>query len=229
MSDTDQVASRARASRARARGHHTFRRRRGMIAALALSGVLLAVLAASQRPGAPAAVPSSAGQGDQPAVKAYLVATGIFSAPESWEGHAYFNSQQGKADSAESAVAFAAFGDQVTFETLAWRDLIQRGRTPLNRPPAIDFQREVAVLIWTVREQTPPSVRAAPGLVLRGAAVQHQGVELRIGPSNETVMLPTPAATGTVTPYALVTILRNQWAIPVPAPDLPAVVVTLVK
>jgi hypothetical protein len=155
------------------------------------------------------------------------VATGIFAVPDSGTTPPDFRAAQDAARQAGSPLAFAVWTDQAGFEADGWRDVVQVGRVPMNRPPAVDFSREVAVLAWPVAGIAPESVIGAHGLVLRGTALQHLGVELQLAPSSGGPAPATPAATGQVLPYALVTILRSQWPIPAPPPTVPPIGVTL--
>jgi hypothetical protein len=100
---------------------------------------------------------------------------------------------------------------------------------PLNRPPDIDFLREVAVLAWPVRGQAPEAVLRAPGLVLRVAGVQRDGIQLEFAPSSGGPAPATPVAAGDVAPYALVTVRRDQWPLPAPPPTIPPLLVTLAR
>jgi hypothetical protein len=159
--------------------------------------------------------------------RAYLVATGIFAAPDPGGAPANYRAAREAAIQAGSPLAFAIWTEQASFETDGWRDVVQIGRVPMNRPPAIDFSREVAVLAWPVAGIAPEAVIRAPGLVLRGTALQHLAVEVQLTPSSGGPAPATPATTGQVLPYALVTILRSQWPIPAPPPTIPPVSVTL--
>jgi hypothetical protein len=177
--------------------------------------------------GSSGAAPPGAARPSGP--RAYLVATGIFVVPDPAAAPADFRAARDAAIQAGSPLAFTVWTDQASFEADAWRDVVQTGRAPMSRPPAVDFSREVAVLAWPVAGAAPEAVTTAQGLVLRGTAIQHLAVELQLAPSSGGPAPATPAATGQVLPYALVTILRTHWPLPAPPPTIPPVAVTLVR
>ena len=202
------------------------RRRLGLLAALAVVGAGATMTAQGDR-GQPSPEVAAGGERGQPAVPAYLVATGIFAVPPAGQGPPEFLAAQAAATAARSPLAFTIWTDQQSFEDRAWRDLLQVGRLPMNRPPGIDFMRYVAVLAWPVAGQAPPDVLRAPGLTVRGAVLQHTAVELRVGPYSGGPAPATPAAGGVVAPYALATIPRSQWPVPAPPPTVPPLAVAL--
>ena len=195
--------------------------------------VLLAVTAVAgvlARPQPSESQPSGGGapNGEVP-VRAYLVATGIFAVPAEGQGPGTYAAALALARAAHAPLAKIVFVDQPTFDGEGWRDLVQVGRVPINRPPAVDFRREVAVLAWPVAGQAPAALFQAPGLSVRGATLQQHGVALELAPTVGAPPAATPAAGHTFAPYALVTIPRNQWPIPVSAPDVPPLVATLAQ
>ena len=215
---------------------HRYRRRTasrlrlGAIVLLALAGLvaglsLLAARRAAPATGVAAAPPGAAQAG---VVRAYQVATGIFARPGPGHESGDFAAAETMAKQAGSLLAFTVWTDQESFETRAWRDLLQVGRFPYNRPPAIDFMREVAVLVWASPATAPPDVLASGGLELRSARVAGQAVEVRVGPRVGGASPATPAADGPFLPYVLVTIPRSQWPVPVPPPVVPPIRVALV-
>ncbi|MBI3971708.1 MAG: hypothetical protein HY332_10510 [Chloroflexi bacterium] len=105
-------------------------------------------------------------------VRAFLVATGVFAAPESGQAPAEFAASQEAAAAAGAPLAHTIWTDADSFERDGWSALIQAGRIPVSRPPAIDFMREVAVLIWPVSGRAPEALLQAHGLLLRGAALR---------------------------------------------------------
>jgi hypothetical protein len=210
-------------------------RRLLLLALLAPAGAYLALEAFS----APAPVPtggtrssnrvdSAGGPGTDPqgAVTAYLSATGIFSQPPPDRLPAPFAAAEAAAAGAGSPLAFSVWTDTPSFDAQAWRDQVQVGRVPPIPPPAVDFGREVAVLVWPAAD-APVALRQAPGLLLRGARLQHLEVELLVSPAGEGMARATPAGGGEVLPYALVTVPRRQWPIPAPPPSVPPLSVTL--
>jgi hypothetical protein len=221
-------------------GRTTARSRRNrrllLLALLAPAGAYLALEAST----APAPVPtggtrgasdSAGGQGAGPAgrpgaVMAYLSATGIFSLPPPDRLPAPYAAAEAAAAEAGSPLAFSIWTDTPSFDSQAWRDQVQVGRVPAIPPPAVDFGREVAVLAWPAAN-APAALRRAPGLVLRGARLQHLEVEILLSPAAEGTARATPAGGGEVLPYALVTVPRRQWPIPAPPPSVPPLSVTL--
>ncbi len=161
-------------------------------------------------------------------VRAYQVATGIFAQPAPGHESGDFAAAEALARQAGTPLAFTVWTDQESFETRAWRDLLQVGRFPYNRPPAIDYMREVAVLVWASPATAPPDVLASGGLELRAARAAGRVVELRVAPRAGGATPATPAAGGPALPYLLVTIPRSQWPVPVPPPMVPPVRVVLV-
>jgi hypothetical protein len=160
------------------------------------------------------------------AVQAYLSATGIFALPGAGGAPEAYAAAEAAAAEAGSPLAFAVWGERPSFDTGAWRDIVQLGRLPIGRPPAVDFDREVAVLIWPAAG-APASLRRANGLVLRGALLQHLVVEVRVAPARNEPPPATPASGGEVVPYALVTVPRRGWPVPAPPPTIPPVTVSL--
>jgi len=163
------------------------------------------------------------------AVQAYLSATGIFARPGPDSVPEAFAAGEAAAAEAGSPLAFAVWGERPSFDLGAWRDIVQVGRIPIGRPPAVDFDREVAVLIWPAAG-APAALRRATGLALRGALLQHLVVEVRVGPARPSPGEPppaTPAPGGEVVPYALVTVPRKGWPVPAPPPTTPPVTVSL--
>ena len=220
--------------RTTARGRRN--RRLLLLALLAPAGAYLALEAFT----APAPVPTggtrggsnggegAGGQGAGPpgAVTAYLSATGIFSQPSPDRLPAPFAAAEAAAAEAGSPLAYSIWTDTPAFDSQAWRDQVQVGRAPAIPPPAVDFGREVAVLVWPAAH-APQALRRAPGLVLRGARLQHLEVELLVSPAGEGMARATPAGGGEVLPYALVTVPRRQWPIPAPPPTVPPLSVAL--
>jgi hypothetical protein len=205
-------------------------RRLLLLALLAPAGAYLALESFS----APAPVPTGGtrsssradGAGPPGAVTAYLSATGIFSRPPPDRLPASFAAAEAAAAGAGSPLAFSVWSDTPSFDAQAWRDQIQVGRVPPIPPPAVDFGREVAVLVWPAAD-APVALRQAPGLLLRGARLQHLEVEILVSPAGEGMARATPAGGGEVLPYALVTVPRRQWPIPAPPPSVPPLSVTL--
>ncbi|MGH2350176.1 MAG: hypothetical protein ACRDJN_01000 [Chloroflexota bacterium] len=206
----------------------TSRRRRLILLTLLTPVGAYAVSAAlASRPASEGAAAPSL---DQPnGVRAYLVATGIFARPAPDEQPSDFAAAETVAAAAGVRLAYSIWTDRDSFDTRAWRDLIQVGRVPVYRPPAIDFMREVAVLVWPVSEHAPAAVLHASGLVLSGATLQHTAVEVRVAPTTGGPAPATPAPGGPVLPYALITIPRNQWPVPAPPPTVPPLTVALVS
>src|SRR5687767_1129920 len=110
----------------------------------------------SEMSGSPGAAPQGALRTSGP--RAYLVATGIFAVPDPNAAPADFRAARDAAIQAGTPLAFSVWTDQASFEADGWRDVVQTGRVPMNRPPAIDFSREVAVLAWPVAGIAPESV-----------------------------------------------------------------------
>ena len=161
-------------------------------------------------------------------VRAYMVATGIFAQPAPGEETGVFAAAQQAAQNAGSPLAYTIWTDPDSFEAQGWRDIIGVRRVPISRPPKIDFVREVAVLAWPVPGKAPAGVLQAPGLSIRAAGVQQHGIALQVGPTGSGVVA-TPVGGGNVLPYVLISVPRNQWPIPVPAPDVPPLLVSLVR
>ena len=159
------------------------------------------------------------------AVKAYMVASGIFASPAAGQETADYLTGEATAKQNGQPLAHAIFTDQESFETRAWRDLIHVRRQPISRPPQIDFMREVAVVAWAAGA-APASLRHAPGLALHAADVQQHGIAVQLAPSVEP-MPATPIGGGATLPYIVFSIPRDQWPIPVPPPDVPPMLVTL--
>ncbi len=215
---------------------HRYRRRTasrlrlGAAVLLAIVGLVAGVASLMARRMAPVgseplASPATAQASD---VRAYQVATGIFAQPAPGHESGDFAAAEALAKQAGTPLAFTVWTDQESFETRAWRDLLQVGRFPYNRPPAIDYAREVAVLVWASPAMAPPDVLASGGLELRAARAAGRAVELRVAPRAGGATPATPAAGGPVLPYLLVTIPRSQWPVPVPPPLVPPVRVALV-
>ncbi len=162
-------------------------------------------------------------------VVAYLVGTGIFARPAPGEQSGEFAAAEDAAAAAGAPLAFSVWTDRQSFDTRAWRDLLQVGRVPFYRPPAIDFRREVAVLVWPATLTAPDALQRAPGLILRGAALQHTAVEVRVAPATDGTPRATPVGRPDVLPYALVTVPRSQWPIPAPPPTVPPLTVSLAQ
>lgn len=201
------------------------RRRQRLLAVTALVALALGAYVLLQRSATNAA--SDTANGAVPSVRAYLVATGVFAQPAAGQGPApYLAAEQAAAD-AKSAVAYAAYVDQESFETTGWRDLLEVGRMPIGRPPKIDFMREVAVLIWPVAGKAPATTLRASGLTLEHATLQHVAVEIDVQPAPAGQPIPTPVGATATLPYALVTIPRDQWPIPAPPPTVPPITVVL--
>jgi hypothetical protein len=160
-------------------------------------------------------------------VTAYLSATGLFARPSPDARPEAFAAAEAAAAEAGSPLAFSLWTDTPSFEAGAWRDQLQVGRIPPYPPPAVDFGKEVAVLAWPA-EGAPASLRRAPGLVLRGALLQHVAVEVRLAPADpDGSPRPTPVGAAEVLPYALVSVPRRVWPLPVPPPTVPPLTVTL--
>jgi hypothetical protein len=161
-------------------------------------------------------------------VRAYLVATGVFAQPASGRETGTYAAAQQAAQNAGADVAYTIWTDQDSFETQGWRDIIGVHRVPISRPPKIDFVREILILAWPLASKAPSDVLQAPGLTIHGAALQQHGVALAVGPATNNIVA-TPVGGGSVLPYALVSVPRNQWPIPAAAPDVPPLVVTLTR
>ena len=162
--------------------------------------------------------------------RAHLVATGTLPLPRAGTtGPAGYLPAVTHALEVGSPLAWSVWTDIESFGQSAWRDFVQAGRPITHRPPAVDFSREVAVLIWVVPPPgglpsglsgtpvlVPASVRRAPGLVLRGALlVDHVAIGLEVAPTTSDEAKPEPLAVGLEgVPYALVTIPKDQWPIP---------------
>jgi hypothetical protein len=206
----------------------TLRRRRLIVLGILTLVAWTALFAVQRqsRTGVPATTTTQAAADMQ--VQAYLVATGVLALPPPGQGPADYQAAAASAAAAGAPLGTLVWVDREAFETRGWRDLIQVGRVPINRPPAIDFVREVAVLTWAIPDQAPPPVLAAPGLILRRTALQHVAVELGVTPQ-PSGRVAAPNAAGTVVPYALMTVPRLQWPIPAPPPTVPPVVVTLTR
>jgi hypothetical protein len=200
-----------------------------VLAALVLLGALGVLVVTTAREQRPDSSPAAGAPAREAGARAYLVATGLFALPPAGREPSEFARAQAAALAAQAPLAHMVWGDQESFETAGWRDLLQVGRVPFNRPPAIDFAREVAVLVWPVAGQAPEAVLKASGLTLRGAAVRHVAVELRVGTWSGGPVPATPAAEGPATPYALASIPRDQWPVPAPPPAVPPVAVALAR
>jgi hypothetical protein len=172
---------------------------RRIILLLALSVVagVGAVAWLGDAPRAPARTGQGGGRGSgEPEVRAYQVAIGVFAAPDSGTAPPSFAAAEHAAMQTRNPLAFTIWVDQESFEAQAWRDVIQHGRTPVGRPPAIDFAREVAVLAWPVPGLAPARVLNAYGLALapRGVLVRDGALEVRLGPTVGGPAPATPAA-----------------------------------
>jgi hypothetical protein len=161
-------------------------------------------------------------------VRAYLAATGVFALPPNG-GPPEYAAAHADAARAASPLAYTVWVERDSFELRVWRDLVQRERSPVVRPPTVDFVREVALLIWAVPEHAPPSVLGSSGLILRRTAARERAVEVGVTPVAGGPAAATPVASGTVVPYAVVTVPRSQWPAPVPPPLLPPLIVTLTR
>jgi hypothetical protein len=160
-------------------------------------------------------------------VTAYLSATGLFARPSPDDRPEAFAAAEAAAAEAGSPLAYSLWTDTPSFEAGAWRDQVQVGRIPPYPAPAVDFGKEVAVLAWPA-EGAPASLRRAPGLVLRGALLQHMAIEVRLAPADsDGAPRPTPVGAAEVIPYALVSVPRRAWPLPVPPPTIPPLTVTL--
>jgi hypothetical protein len=209
-------------------------RRLTLVAVLAPLGGLIAYEALTKPrasgTGAGGATGSSRGPlvgSDTPgAVAAYLSATGIFAQPAVDGRPEEFAAAEAAAASAGAPLAFSVWTDIASFDARAWRDVLQVGRVPLFRPPSVDFEREVAILIWP-SPSASPAIRRAPGLTLRGAVLRHTAVEIQVVPATDGTPRATPIGSASVLPYALVTVPRNQWPIPAPPPTVPPLTVAL--
>ncbi|MSQ43451.1 MAG: hypothetical protein EXR45_04495 [Chloroflexi bacterium] len=162
--------------------------------------------------------------------RAHLVATGTLPLPRAGTtGPAGYLPAVTHALAVGSPLAWSVWTDIESFGQSAWRDFVQAGRPITHRPPAVDFSREIAVLVWVVPPpgglpaglsgtpvSVPTSVRRASGLVLRGAIlVDHVAIGLEVAPTAPDQAKPEPLATGLEgVPYALVTIPKDQWPIP---------------
>ncbi len=162
--------------------------------------------------------------------RAHLVATGTLPLPRAGTtGPAGYLPAVTHALAIGSPLAWSVWTDIESFGQSAWRDFVQVGRPITHRPPAVDFSREVAVLVWVVPPpgglpaglsgipaSVPASVRRAPGLVLRGALlVDHIAIGLEVAPTSPDEAKPEPLASGLEgVPYALVTVPKDQWPIP---------------
>jgi hypothetical protein len=155
-----------------------------------------------------------------------MVAGGLFAQPAPGQETGPYAAAVQMAQTNNSPVAYTIWTDQDTFETQGWRDIIGVRRIPISRPPKLDFVREVLVLAWPVPGKAPAEALQAPGLTIRAAAVQQHGIALTVGPSKSGVVA-TPVGGGTALPYALISVPRDQWPIPVPAPDVPPLLVNL--
>lgn len=176
--------------------------------------------------GSSAAFPLGAPGGRQ----AYLVATGTLAVPPAGTiGPAGYLPAVRRAMADGSPLAWSTWTDVGSFGMSAWRDLVAVGRPITHRPPAVDFSREVAVLVWAMPpaalmppgvDGTPPAVpaavRRASGLVLRSATlVDHVAIGLELAPAPPDEAKPEPLAPGLEpVPFALVTIPRDQWPVP---------------
>lgn len=201
-------------------------RTRRRILLLLGAGFAVVVAALFLIPGQRPARETVAGEVPQLEVRAYMVATGTFAQPAPGQETGTYAAAVQSAQTAGSAIAYVIWTDSDSFEAQGWRDLVGVRRIPISRPPNIDFVREVAVLAWPLPDKAPESTLQAPGLTIRAAGVQQHGVALSIGPSSSGAVA-TPLGGGRVLPYALVSVPRNQWPIPVPAPDVPPLVVSL--
>jgi hypothetical protein len=161
-------------------------------------------------------------------VRAFMVATGTFVQPAAGQEPGVYAAAIQAAQNAGSPIAYTIWTDQDSFETQGWRDIVGVHRVPISRPPKIDFVREVLVLAWPVPGKAPAEALQAPGLTIRATAIQQHGVVLSVGPSTNGIVA-TPVGGGGVLPYALISLPRDQWPIPVPAPDVPPLVVALVR
>ena len=209
----------------RPRQRYTARRR---IQLLLATGFAVIVAALFLIPGKRPATQSAAEDAPQLEVRAYMVATGLFAQPAPGQETGTYAAAVQAAQNTGNPVAYTIWTDPDSFETQGWRDIVGVRRIPISRPPKIDFVREVAVLAWPVPGKAPESVLQAPGLTVRAAGVQQHGIALAVGPSNDGVVA-TPVGGGNVLPYALISVPRTQWPIPVPAPDVPPLVVTLAR
>ena len=165
----------------------------------------------------------------QPSLRVYRAATGTFVVPDRARAPVDFVEAESRARQGSSPVAFTVWTDQGEFEVRAWRDLLQVGRFPLARPPVLDLAREVAVLVWAVSGAAPDAVLRANGLAAQRVVAQHIHLELQVRPDTGGAVPATPAVAGTVIPYGLFTIPRNQWPLPEPAPSVPPLTVTLAR
>jgi hypothetical protein len=204
---------------------HPYRARRRifLISAAAFAVVVLALFLI---PGKRPPTPSAAGESPALEVRAYMVATGLFAQPAPGQEPGMYTAAMQAAQDAGRPVAYAIWTDSDSFEAQGWRDVIGVRRIPISRPPKVDFGREVVVLAWPVPGKAPAGVLQAPGLSIRAAGVEQHGIALSVGPSTGGVVA-TPVGGGGVLPYALISVPRNQWPIPVPAPDVPPLVVNL--
>ena len=160
-------------------------------------------------------------------LRAYRAATGTFALPDRSDAPFDFLQADTGARQAKAPLAFTMWTDQTEFEVRAWRDLLQVGRLPIARPPVLDLAREVAVLVWPVQGVAPESLLRANGLTAERLVMQHVHLELQIKADTGGAIPATPAVTGLLLPYALFTIPRNQWPLPVPPPTVPPLTVTL--
>ena len=209
------------------RGAHaarTTRLRLLLFLAVAFAAIVLALFFIPGRP--PAQRLTTDAESPRLAVRAYMVATGVFAQPAAGQETGTYAAAEQMAQRNGSPVAYVLWTDPDSFETQGWRDIIGVRRVPISRPPKIDFMREVAVLAWPVAGKAPAGVLQAPGLSLRAADVQQHGVALTVGPSASGAVA-TPAGGGGVLPYALLSVPRTEWPIPVPAPTAPPLVVNL--
>ena len=192
--------------------------------AIAVVVALTLVATFAPRQGDPS--PDSAGRAS---LRVYRAATGTFALPDRTQAPFDFVQAEADARQAGAPLAFTLWTDQGEFEVRAWRDLLQVGRVPLARPPVLDLAREVGVLVWPVQGVAPDTLLRANGLVAERLVFQHVQLELQVKGDTGGAVPATPAAGGSVIPYGLFTIPRNQWPIPAPPPTAPPLTVTLAR
>jgi hypothetical protein len=162
-------------------------------------------------------------------MRAYRIATGTLALPVAGQESGDYLRAMAEARQAGSPLAYSLWVDMDSFEQRAWRDFVQVGRYPIARPPEVDFEREVAVVVWPVPGTAPESVLRANALLAEGVVLQHFSLELRVGTDNGGVIPATPVNTAGTVPYGIFTIPRIQWPLPQPPPTEPPLVVSLAR
>ncbi len=162
-------------------------------------------------------------------LRAFRIATGVFAVPVPGRAPAFYGRAEAAAREAGAPLAHTVWVQQESFETDAWRDLLQVGRFPISRPPKFDFAREVAVLVWPMSGIAPDSLMRAHGLNVEGLHLAHFDLELRIGAETGGAAPATPVNTNGVVPYGIFTISRAQFPLPAPPPTEPPLLVTLAR